>query len=126
MVYATLSPETLRFKHVAGHILAQTVATRALSIRLMQQVQTAALHRPLMQAIQYVYGINRGLFQGPVQPTFDASNTALAYLTAAAMHPDQAIRDKCRAALKNNLDWDINKIGNDLVSWFLGIGLVGF
>lgn len=119
MVYASMAPETMRFKHVAGHILAQTVVTRPLAIRLMQRVQGDAEHAAdgLNDSIRYVYGVHRGLFNLPVARMFDASNTALAYMTAATFHPDPEVRNRCSKALKDNLDWDISKIGNDLVTW---------
>ena len=119
MVYADVAPDTMRFKHVAAHIIAQTVVTRSLAEALMQPVMAVPSDEMNLH-ILYLYGVHPTMFNGMgvnVAPPFLMANTALAYMTAAVLHPDTTVRRDCAQALKTNLGWDIQEIGNDLLVW---------
>lgn len=128
MVYADVRPDTMRFKHVAANIIAQTVVTRPLAIRLMQQVEKTP-DENLINEIKYLFGIDmfsRQVCFDNVPATndipeecsfFGLESCALAYMAAGVMHPNPEVRRKCRDKLRENLDYDLEEIGESLVTW---------
>ena len=118
MVYADRAPDSLRFKHVAAHILAQTVVTRGLAVRLMQPMvgQGLTIDAEMQSACEMIFGV---IVHGTDHKSrTSASNTALAYMAVACMHTKPEIRSKAVLALKDTLKWDLQDIGNNLTTWF--------
>lgn len=74
----------------------------------------------LRNGIMYLFGIHTRMYPANRRspPGFDPTNCALAYMAAAVLHPDGFIREKCASVLKETLKWNIEDIGNDLVTWF--------
>lgn len=123
MVYSAKTPDTMRFKHVAANIIAQTVVTRPLAVRLMQKVQqgdAAGQHDDeMIDQIRYLFGTNATLLAGFRTPDyFDPTNTALAYMAASVLHPNPDIQNRCKIALEKNLKIKMDNLGNELLTWF--------
>lgn len=121
MVYANLRPDTMRFKHVAAHIIAQTVVTRPLAIHLMKQVESKSKEKTeLGKKILYMFGVDevsKKIFSGQYNKFYNLETSVLAYMAAAVMHPDPEVRRDCRDKLKTNVNYDMEKIGESLVTW---------
>lgn len=121
MVFANIRPDTMRFKHVAGHIMAQTVVTRPLAIRLMQQVEGAEQHTvgsvPIYRHILYLFGLREEIANtGERHQHFNLRTSVLAYMAAAVLHPNRAVADFCRNEIKK-MGLDLPQLGDALVTW---------
>lgn len=122
MAYAELRPDTMRFKHVAAHIMAQTVVTRPLAVRLMQQAESAP-PRDIRAGIMYVFGIDKATKWFTTEQRiperrsyYNVETSVLAYMTAAVLSTQTSVRDHCRNALLQK-GFNIEKIGESLVTW---------
>ena len=120
MVYADVRPDTMRFKHVAANIIAQTVVTRPLAVRLMQQVEKTPDAR-IITNIKYLFGIDEHSRQvcnvQDERSYFNLESSVLAYMAGGVMHPDADVRRYCRDKLRENLNYDLEEIGESLVTW---------
>jgi hypothetical protein len=134
MVLADKKPNTLRFVHVAGHIMAQTVVTRSLGTRLMQQVyqNTDPQQRPNLREdrrkIRELFGITDASMEAfgavaqgaPVvyeSSYYGLETSVLAYMAAAMLHPDSEFREHCRAALAKERNFDMEEIADNMLTW---------
>ena len=128
MVLANKKPNNMRFVHVAGHIMAQTVVTRSLATRLMQQVyQNLQPGVPLADdviKIRELFGISEAAIEAcdPRRPPLRASyygleTSVLAYMAAAMLHPDSDLRERCKAALAKERKFDMDAIADDILTW---------
>jgi hypothetical protein len=144
MVFANQRPDTMRFVHVAAHVLAQTVVTRGVAVRLMQNVfqpkemddkAVGSEFKRISKAIRYMYGLDKtsltvagmtldgdgnlqiGEATDKVRRYYTVETSVLAVMTAAVMHPDVTTRQECATLLKQKVDLDVQNLGETLVTW---------
>lgn len=133
MVFADQTPDNMRFVHIAGHVIAQTVVTRPVAIRLMQQVEfgvNAQQQTPinaLHNKISYLFGAdpdsrnyiqnNPNAVRTAGRSYYNWPGSVLAYICASILHPDASVRDQCKAALLNKMQLDLDEFGQNLATW---------
>ena len=125
MVFADKKPTDMRFVHVAGHIMAQTVVTRGLATRLMQQVYQDPARYPAGQGIgakiRNMFGITANSMTaiGGAAPAsyYGIETSVLAYMAAAVLHPENEVRETCKNALETERGFNMEAIGDELLTW---------
>lgn len=121
MVYANHKPEVLRFVHVAGHAIAQTVVTRPLAERLMSPLLGATpVDAGMQDRIKEVYGIDAFTMHLSENPDdlsyYGVEGSVLAFMTTAVLHPSYQVRNEAAGLLKEN-GYNLETIGENLVRW---------
>lgn len=118
MVFSDIRPDMMRFKHVAAHITAQTVVTRRLATRLLQQVEGAdKVDKKITDQILYLFGVCTEMPNNGVKEFFNLKTSVLAYMAAAVLHPSTEVRNTCSNTL-SSMGYDLADVGDNLVTWF--------
>lgn len=135
MVFAHQKPQCMRFVHVAGNIMAQTVVFRSTAVRLMQQAEKldAAAANPgsidglheFHEKLKYLFcddTQSRSAQSGFINQSRNAGyynwgGSVLSYLCNAVLNPDEAVRNKCKVVLKDKHQLDLEVLGQHLAKW---------
>lgn len=136
MVFAHQKPQCMRFVHVAGNIMAQTVVFRSTAVRLMQQAEkldvAASADQASRQGLHEFHEKLKYLFCNDTQSRsaqsgfnnqirragyYNWGGSVLSYLCNAVLNPDEAVRNKCKVVLKDKHQLDLEVLGQHLAKW---------